>query len=36
VFAFAHGMTILDLDNRFPEDADLDAAWLRGLNALRG
>jgi hypothetical protein len=26
-FAFAHGMTILELNNRFPPDADLDAAW---------
>ncbi|CAA9530676.1 MAG: hypothetical protein AVDCRST_MAG67-4127 [uncultured Solirubrobacteraceae bacterium] len=35
VWAFAHGMTILELDNRFPADADLDAAWQRGLDALR-
>jgi AcrR family transcriptional regulator len=34
-FAFAHGMTILELNNRFPPDADLDAAWTRGLGALR-
>src|SRR5262249_25124285 len=34
-FAFAHGMTILELNNRFPPDADLDAAWARGLDALR-
>jgi AcrR family transcriptional regulator len=33
VFAFAHGMTILELDGRFPRDADLDAAWARGLAA---
>jgi AcrR family transcriptional regulator len=33
VFAFAHGMTILELDGRFPPDADLDAAWTRGLAA---
>jgi AcrR family transcriptional regulator len=33
-FAFAHGMTILELDNRFPPGADLDAAWRRGLAAL--
>ena len=30
-FAFAHGMTILELNGRFPPDADLDAAWERGL-----
>jgi AcrR family transcriptional regulator len=35
VFAFAHGMTILELDGRFPSDADLDAAWARGLAAFR-
>jgi AcrR family transcriptional regulator len=34
-WAFAHGMTILELDNRFPPDADLDAAWARGLAAFR-
>jgi hypothetical protein len=33
-WAFVHGMTILELNNRFPEDADLDAAWQRGLAAL--
>ena len=32
-WAFAHGMTILELDNRFPADADLDAAWRRGIAA---
>lgn len=26
-WAFAHGMTILELDGRFPAGADLDAAW---------
>lgn len=30
-WAFAHGMTILELNDRFPPDADLDAAWKRGL-----
>ena len=33
LWAFAHGMTILELDGRFPADADLDAAWRRGLQA---
>ena len=33
-WAFAHGMTILELDGRFPPDADLDAAWEAGLRAL--
>jgi AcrR family transcriptional regulator len=35
VWAFAHGMTILELDGRFPEGADVDAAWSRGLAAFR-
>jgi AcrR family transcriptional regulator len=34
-WAFAHGMTILELDRRFPEHADLDAAWERGIGAFR-
>ena len=33
-FAFAHGMMILELNNRFPPSADLDAAWRRGIAAL--
>jgi len=33
VWAFAHGMTILELNQRFPPGADLDAAWNRGLDA---
>jgi AcrR family transcriptional regulator len=32
--AFSHGMTTLELDGRFPPDADLDAAWDAGLTAL--
>lgn len=35
VWAFAHGMTILELNQRFPSDADLDAAWREGLDALK-
>lgn len=34
-WAFAHGMTILELNQRFPPDADLDAAWQRGLRSFR-
>jgi AcrR family transcriptional regulator len=34
-WAFAHGMTILELNGRFPPGADLDAAWRRGLEAFR-
>ena len=33
-WAFAHGMTILELDRRFPGGADLDAAWAAGVGAL--
>jgi AcrR family transcriptional regulator len=33
-WAFAHGMTILELNSRFPPDADLDAAWRSGVEAL--
>jgi AcrR family transcriptional regulator len=33
-WAFAHGMTILELDGRFPPGADLDAAWTSGIDAL--
>jgi AcrR family transcriptional regulator len=32
-WAFAHGMTILELDRRFPPGADLDAAWTAGIAA---
>ena len=34
-WAFAHGMTILELNDRFPPGADLDAAWEQGIDALR-
>lgn len=34
IWAFAHGMTILELNSRFPPDADLDAAWRSGIEAL--
>lgn len=33
-WAFAHGMTILELDGRFPPGANLDGAWASGLAAL--
>jgi AcrR family transcriptional regulator len=35
LWAFAHGMTILELNGRFPPGADLDAAWAAGIEALR-
>jgi len=34
-WAFGHGMTILELNHRFPPDADLDAAWAEGIGAFR-
>jgi AcrR family transcriptional regulator len=35
LWAFAHGMTSLELADRFPESADLDAAWRTGIQAFR-
>lgn len=34
-WAFAHGMTILELNGRFPPGADLEAAWAAGMRAFR-
>lgn len=33
-WAFAHGMVMLELTDRFPLGADLDAAWAEGVRAL--
>jgi len=33
-WAFAHGMVTLELADRFPSDADIDAAWTTGLNGI--
>ena len=35
IWAFAHGMVMLELDHRFPPDADLDAAWQAGIAAFQ-
>jgi AcrR family transcriptional regulator len=35
VWTFAHGMVMLELDQRFPPDADLDAAWHAGIAAFQ-
>lgn len=35
-WAFAHGMVVLELDDRFPPGADLDAAWRTGCEAFAG
>jgi AcrR family transcriptional regulator len=36
IWAFAHGMVILELHRRFPPGADLDATWRRGVDRFRG
>jgi AcrR family transcriptional regulator len=33
LFAFAHGMVVLELDDRFPETSDLAATWESGARA---
>jgi AcrR family transcriptional regulator len=33
LFAFAHGMVILELDDRFPEGSDLSRTWEAGVAA---
>ena len=35
LWVFAHGMVMLELDHRFPPDADLDAAWRAGVAAFQ-
>lgn len=34
-WAFSHGMTILELNERYRPGADLEAAWRRGISALQ-
>jgi AcrR family transcriptional regulator len=34
-WAFAHGMAMLELTDRFPPAADIDAAWRAGVEAFR-
>jgi AcrR family transcriptional regulator len=34
-WAFAHGMVMLEFDRRFPDDADLGAAWHAGITAFQ-
>jgi AcrR family transcriptional regulator len=36
LFSFAHGMVILELDDRFPEGSDLDRTWNAGADAFTG
>jgi AcrR family transcriptional regulator len=35
LWAFAHGMVMLELAGRFPPEADLDDAWRAGINAFQ-
>jgi AcrR family transcriptional regulator len=35
-WAFLHGMAILEIDGRFPADAELDRSWDRGVAAFSG
>jgi AcrR family transcriptional regulator len=35
IWAFAHGMVNLELTDRFPPQTDVEAMWVRGLDALR-
>jgi AcrR family transcriptional regulator len=34
-WAFAHGMALLEITNRFPPGADIDAAWREGIRAFQ-
>jgi AcrR family transcriptional regulator len=36
LWAFAHGMIMLEIDDRFPHYADVEGVWRRGLEAIRG
>jgi AcrR family transcriptional regulator len=33
LWSFAHGMVMLELDGRFPDDSDLDRTWAEGAAA---
>jgi len=36
MFSFAHGMVVLELNDRFPEGSDLDRTWAAGADAFAG
>jgi AcrR family transcriptional regulator len=36
LFAMAHGLTVLELDDRLPPDADVERAWAEGAAAFGG
>ena len=33
-WALAHGLAMLEINGRFPADADIDAAWEAGMTAM--
>ena len=33
-WALAHGLVMLEINGRFPPDADIDAAWEAGMTAM--
>jgi AcrR family transcriptional regulator len=35
IFGFIHGMVILELNSRFPDDGGLESAWLAGIAAFQ-
>lgn len=35
MWAFCHGMVMLELNERFPPGSDIEATWRRGIDALR-
>jgi AcrR family transcriptional regulator len=35
LWSFAHGMVILELDDRYPPGSDLDATWIAGASAFQ-
>ena len=35
LWSFAHGMVILEIDDRYPEGSDLDSTWRAGTSAFR-
>lgn len=36
IWAFAHGMAVIELNQGFPPDADLDTTWRKGIDAFQG
>jgi AcrR family transcriptional regulator len=36
LWSFAHGMVILELDDRYPPDSDLESTWRAGATAFEG